>query len=67
MSVTIKEVKREIGMFFLSDAKVPNGFEYIDIAPTEYAVCYLYDKENSSDFYTMDTHNMCLNELKALG
>lgn len=30
----------------------------------EYAVCYLYDKENSSDFYTMDTHNMCLEALK---
>lgn len=56
-----------IGMFFPTDTKVPNGFEYIDIEPLEYAVCYLYDKENSSDFYTMDTHNMCLNELKALG
>lgn len=26
----------------------------------------MYDKENSSDFYTMDTHDMSLNELKAL-
>lgn len=56
-----------IGMFFPINTTVPDGFEYIDIAPTEYAVCYLYDKENSPDFYTMDTHNMCLEELKKLG
>lgn len=56
-----------IGMFFSKDAIVPEGFDYVDIEPMEYAVFYLYDKENSSDFYTMDTHDMCLEELKALG
>ena len=56
-----------IGMFFPIDTKVPDGFEYVDIEPMEYAVCYLYDKENSSDFYTMDTHNMCLEELRIQG
>ena len=56
-----------IGMFFSVDTKVPDGFDYVDMDSLEYAVCYLYDKENSGDFYTMETHTMCLEELKALG
>lgn len=54
-----------IGMFFPADTEVPESFEYVDIEPLNYVVCYLYDKENSGEFYTMDTHNMCLAELKA--
>lgn len=57
--------RRWIGMLFPAGTEVPEGFSYIDIAPMDYAVCYLYDKEGSGDFYTMDTHNMCLEELKA--
>lgn len=56
-----------IGMFFPMDAEVPEGFEYVDIEPLDYAVCYLCDKEGSNEFYSMDTHNMCLEELKAHG
>ncbi|MCH5262494.1 MAG: hypothetical protein J1F42_06240 [Lachnospiraceae bacterium] len=53
-----------IGMFFSVDTDVPSGFEYIDIEPLNYAVFYLYGRENSSEFYTMKTHDMCLEELK---
>ena len=56
-----------IGMFFPVDTAVPDGFEFVDMEALEYAVCYLYDKEGSSDFYTMETHEMCLEELKKLG
>lgn len=56
-----------IGMFFPEGTEVPEGFEAVDMEPLKYAVCYLQDKENSGDFYTMDTHNRCLDELKALG
>lgn len=56
-----------IGMFFSVEANIPDGFDYIDIESLEYAVFYLYDKEGSGDFYTMETHNMCLEELKTLG
>ncbi len=56
-----------IGMFFSVDTAVPNGFEFIDMDAMKYAVCYLYDKEDSRDFYTMNTHNMCLEKLKSLG
>lgn len=53
-----------IGMLFPENTEVPEGFEYVDIAPLDYAICYLYDKENSSEFYTIDTHNQCLEKLK---
>ncbi len=56
-----------IGMFFPVDTKVPAGFEFADMEPLEYVVCYLSDKENSGDFYTMDPHNMCLEKLRSLG
>ncbi|MBE5777953.1 MAG: GyrI-like domain-containing protein [Clostridiales bacterium] len=65
--VTEGRPERWIGMFFPEDATVPEGFEYVDIPPTDYAVCYLCAPENSSDFYTMETHEMCLNALKAAG
>lgn len=54
-----------IGMLFPADTEVPESFEYVDIEPLSYAVCYLYDRENSGEFYTMDTHNMCHEALKA--
>ncbi len=59
--------ERWIGMFFPVGTQVPEGFEFIDIEPLDYAVCYLYDKESSDEFYTIDTHNMCLEELKTHG
>lgn len=54
-----------IGMFFPSDTEVPQGFDYVDIEPLKYAVFYLYGAESDSEFYTMETHDMCLEELKA--
>lgn len=56
-----------IGMFFPVDTEVPEGFDFVDMEALEYAVCYLYDKEGSGDFYSMETHEMCLEELKSLG
>lgn len=59
--------ERWIGMFFPVDTEAPAGFQAVDIEPLDYAVCFLSDREGSGDFYTMDTHNMCLEELKARG
>ncbi len=56
-----------IGMFFSQDTDAPEGFEFVDIEPLNYAVCYLQAKEGSGDFYTMETHNQCLEALKAQG
>ena len=59
--------ERWIGMFFPPGSEVPEGFEAVDIEASDYAVCYLCDKEGSEDFYTIETHDMCLEELKAHG
>ncbi len=59
--------ERWIGMLFPAETEVPDGFEYVDIQALDHAVCYLQDKEGSGEFYTMDTHNMCLEELKTNG
>lgn len=56
-----------IGMFFPAGTRVPEGFEYVDMEPLDYAVCYLYGSKDSGELYSMDTHNMCLQELKAQG
>ena len=56
-----------IGMFFPEQTEVPQGFQGVDIAPVDYAVCYLYGREGSRDFYAMDTHEQCLNALKVAG
>jgi hypothetical protein len=56
-----------IGMFFPVNTEVSEGFDFVDIEPLDYAVCYLQDKEGSGDFYTMETHNLCLEKLKSLG
>ena len=56
-----------VGMLFPAETAVPDGFEYADIEPLECVVCYLYGKEGDSGFYTMDTHNMCLDALRARG
>lgn len=34
--------RRWIGMFFPTDTQVPEGFEFIDIEPMDYGVCYLF-------------------------
>ena len=56
-----------IGMFFPADTKVPEGFEAVDMEPLDYAVFYLYGGEKDGEFYSIDTHNRCLEELKAHG
>ncbi len=56
-----------IGMFFPEGTQVPEGFEYVDIEAMDYAICYLYAPEGSEEFYSMETHDMCIEALKALG
>ena len=56
-----------IGMFFPIGTEVPEGFESVEIEALDYAVCYLQGKEGSNEFYSMETHNLCLEEIKHLG
>lgn len=59
--------ERWIGMFFPAGTEAPEGFEAIDIEPLDYGVCYLSGKEGSGDFFTMETHDMCLEALREGG
>lgn len=56
-----------IGMFFPADTEVPEGFDFVDIEPMEYAVFYLYGREDNGELFGMEPHNMCLEDLKARG
>lgn len=56
-----------IGMFFPEGTPVPEGFGFVDIEAMDYAMCYLYAQEGSSEFYSMETHEMCLEALKVQG
>ena len=56
-----------IGMFFAPDTAVPEGFEYVDIESMDYAICYLYGNPDNGELFEMETHNMCLEEIKARG
>lgn len=57
--------ERWIGMLFPAGTEVPDGFAYADLPPLRYAVCYLSGREGSDQFYTMETHDLCLRELEA--
>lgn len=56
-----------IGMFYSIDTIVPEGFEYIDIQPLNYAVFYLYGNPNSGELFGLDAHNKCLEEINSRG
>lgn len=56
-----------IGMLYPAGTDAPEGFDFVDIEPTTYAVCYIYDHETSGEFYTNETHEMCIEELKSMG
>lgn len=59
--------ERWVGMLFAPNTPVPEGFEHVDIEPLDYAVCYLRDREGSGEFFTMDTHDACLDAMEAQG
>lgn len=52
-----------IGMFLAADSPVPDGYEYVDIAPLDYAVFWLYGDEKNGELYGIENHNMCLEEI----
>lgn len=59
--------ERWIGMFFPMGTPVPEGYESITIPAKDYAVCYLRDREGSSDFFAYVTHEQCLSAIRERG
>ncbi|GHU78790.1 hypothetical protein AGMMS49992_30040 [Clostridia bacterium] len=56
-----------IGMFFPSDTEAPEGYTYVDIPATDYAICWLYGDEKTGELYGMDAHERCVNAAKEHG
>ena len=56
-----------IGMFFEADTPVPDGFDFADTDPMNYAVYFLCGSEQSGELFGLERHNMCLEDLKARG
>lgn len=56
-----------IGMFFPEGTAVPEGFEYVDMEPLDYAVFYLFGSETNGELTSIDAHNMCLEALNERG
>lgn len=59
--------ERWIGMYFPEGTAAPEGYEAVAIPARKYAVCYLQAREGSGEFYTMETHQACLDALAAQG
>lgn len=56
-----------LGMFFTANTAVPEGFQYVDILPMEYAVCYLYGNPESGELFDHAAHEQCLTALNTEG
>lgn len=56
-----------IGMFFEPATEAPEGYESVEMSPLSYAVCYLRDKEGSSELTSFEAHNRCLEEMARQG
>lgn len=54
-----------IGMFFSANTEAPDGLEYIDIEPLDYAVLILRGEREA--LFGCGVHAQCLDELKARG
>lgn len=54
-----------IGMFFAPGTEVPEGYEFVDMDAINYAVFWVYGREN--EVATFDAHNLCLSELSKHG
>ena len=54
-------------MLFPAGTAVPEGFEFVDLPPADYAVCFIRDAEGSEGFYLRETREACLERIAALG
>ena len=65
--VTNGKSEHWIGMLFPAGTSVPAGFEAVDLEPMDCAVCYLYGKPDSADFYTAAARQLCLEAIQTQG
>lgn len=60
MRVVGCEFEYWIGMFFLENTPVPEGFEAVDIAPFDVSTCWIYGSEKNGEIYGLNAHNLCV-------
>ena len=53
-------------MLFPAGTAVPEGFEFADLPPAGYAVCFIRDAEGSAALYSRQTREACLERIAAL-
>lgn len=66
MRIINGELEYWIGILFPENTEVPSGYDYADIEPIDYAVCWIHGKDNS-EICGMEAHNLCLEEIKKQG
>ena len=54
-------------MLFPAGAAVPEGLEFADLPPADYAVCFIRDAEGSKGFYLRETREARIERIAALG
>jgi predicted transcriptional regulator YdeE len=60
------ELEYWIGLFFAENTTVPDVYDFADIEPMDYAICWIYGKDNS-ELLSMETHNLCLETIAKEG
>lgn len=61
------ELEYWIGMLFSQDTKAPQGYDFVDINATDFAVCWVYGKEKTGELTSLKTHTRCLAEVAEQG
>lgn len=67
MRVVEGELEYWIGFFCPAETEAPEGYEAVDIGPRRYAVIWKKGDEHNGELYGLESHNLCLAELKRQG
>lgn len=67
LRVVSGELEYWIGFFCPPDVEAPEGYEAVDIGPRRYAVLWKKGDEQGDELYGLESHNLCLEELRRQG
>lgn len=56
-----------IGMFFLENTHVPNGYTYVDIPAGEVGTCWIHGREDNGEIFGQEPHDMCISKIAEEG
>lgn len=64
MRIANGEFEYWIGMLFPEETKVPEGYEYVDMDPSVYALLWVQGKEQTGEIYGDAACELCLREIE---